>query len=70
MRWRFSASHDFLFGLFYYWKERVEVMSGRSYDYCSCGHIRGGHDDFDGKCEKCRCDVFRRSIRIRNRPAQ
>ena len=43
-------------------------MSTRSYDHCSCGHIRENHDNFDGECEKCGCDEFRRSIRLRKYP--
>ena len=39
-------------------------MSTRSYDHCICGHNRENHDDFEGDCKKCKCDVFHRSIHI------
>jgi hypothetical protein len=44
-------------------------MSTRSYDHCSCGHIRKRHENFDGECEKCSCDVFHRSMRTKNYPS-
>jgi hypothetical protein len=43
---------------------RGEKMSTRSYDHCTCGHKRENHDNFDGECQKCDCDVFHRGIRM------
>ncbi|MHA1615329.1 MAG: hypothetical protein ACTSYJ_10825, partial [Candidatus Thorarchaeota archaeon] len=41
---------------------RGEKMSTRSLDHCSCGHSRENHDNFDGECEDCKCEVFHRNI--------
>ena len=41
---------------------RGEKMSTRSLDLCSCGHSREKHDNFDGACEDCDCEVFHRNI--------
>jgi hypothetical protein len=37
-------------------------MSTRIYDHCRCGHNRVSHDDFEGDCKKCGCDVFHRGM--------
>ncbi len=37
-------------------------MSTRSLDLCSCGHSREKHDNFDGACKDCKCEVFHRNI--------
>ena len=41
-------------------------MSARSFDHCTCGHNRENHDNFNGECEKCKCEVFHRGMRIEN----
>ena len=39
-------------------------MSTRTYDHCTFGHNRKDHEDFQGECENCKCDVFHRSMYI------
>ena len=38
-------------------------MSIRNLDHCTCGHNRKNHDDSDGECNKCSCEVFHRGMR-------
>ena len=45
-------------------------MSTRSFDHCTCGHIRESHDNFDGECENCKCEVFHRSILMKRISAE
>ena len=41
-------------------------MSTRSLDHCACGHNREDHDNFNGECEDCKCEVFHRNINTSN----
>jgi len=45
-------------------------MSTRSFDHCTCGHIRESHVNFDSECEKCNCEEFHRSIGMKKIPAE
>ena len=45
---------------------RGEKMSTRSLDHCACGHNREDHDNFNGECEDCKCEVFHRNINTSN----
>lgn len=49
---------------------RGEKMSTRSLDHCTCGHNRESHNNFDGECEECKCEVFHRGMRMKNMPAE
>ena len=37
-------------------------MSTRLLDHCRCGHKRESHDNFNGNCKSCGCDVFHRGM--------
>ena len=45
-------------------------MSTRSLDQCTCGHNREEHENFDGECEECKCEIYHRSILLENSRAE